>query len=191
MTTLSIAELEKLTLEYGENWALAHVRRLLQLIEQIGAGIDYDRQVILWATYLHDWGAFPRYSQPGCDHALLSTQIAETEILPQTGLSAEVKTKILETIELHDYRDQRPAGSTEVLLLREADFLDFLGVIGIAREFAKGPKNMQKSYQQILKRRDEIKGRFTLPQAKKIAEERLQRMDEFFKYLLDESFGYF
>jgi HD superfamily phosphodiesterase len=191
MTSFSIAEIEKLTLEYGENWALAHVRRLLRLIEQIGTGMEYDRQAITWATYLHDWGAFPRYFQPGCDHALLSRQVAEAEILPQTGLPAEVKAKILEAIELHDYRDQRPAGSNEVLLLREADFLDFLGAIGIAREFAKGPKNIQKSYQQILKRREEIKDRFTIPQALKIAEERLVRMDEFFKYLLDESFGYF
>jgi uncharacterized protein len=190
MTTLSIAGIERLTLKYGENWALAHVRRLLKLIEQIGAGMEYDRQVILWATYLHDWGAFPRYYQPGCDHALLSRQIAETEILPQTDLPAEVKAKILETIELHDYRDQRPAGSAEGLLLREADFLDFLGAIGIAREFAKGPKNIQKSYQQLLKRREEIKHRFTIPQAVRIAEERLARMEAFFENLLEESFGY-
>jgi hypothetical protein len=174
MYSLSVAEIEKLTLEYGENWALAHVRRLLKLIEQIGAGMEYDRQ-----------------DQLGCDHALLSRQIAESEILPQTDLPAEVKAKILEAIELHDYRDQRPAGSAEVLLLREADFLDFLGAIGIAREFAKGPKNIQKSYQQLLKRREEIKDRFTIPQALKIADERLVRMDEFFKHLLDESFGYF
>jgi len=190
MSSLSISEIEKLTLEYGENWALAHVQRLLKLIEQIGAGMEYDRQAILWAVYLHDWGAFPKYSQPNCEHALLSKQIAETEILPQVDLLPDVKAKIIEAIELHDYRDKRPVQSNEALLLREADFLDFLGAIGIAREFAKGPKNLLKSYQQILKRREEIKDRFTIPQARMIADERLARMDEFFEILLDESFGY-
>jgi uncharacterized protein len=190
MTTLSITEVEKLTLDYGENWALAHVHRLLKLIEQIGIGMDYDREALSWAVYLHDWGAFPKFAQPDCEHALRSKQIAETEILPQADLPAEVKAKIIEAIELHDYRDTRPVQSTEALLLREADFLDFLGTIGIAREFAKGPKNIQKSYQQLLKRREAIKDRFTIPPARLIADERLARMDEFFAALLDESFGY-
>lgn len=190
MSFLSIVEIDNLTQEYGESWAAAHVQRLLKLIDQIGVGMDYDRQAILWAVYLHDWGAFPRFSQPNCEHALRSKQVAETEILPQVDLPPNVKAKIVEAIELHDYRDKRSVPSTEALLLREADFLDFLGVIGIAREFAKGPKNIQKSYQQILKRRDEIKDRFTIPSARLIAVARLARMDDFFKALLDESFGY-
>lgn len=190
MKLLSIDEVESLTREYGTNWSVAHVQRLLKLIEQIGVGLEYDRGAILWAAYLHDWGAFPKYYQPGCDHALLSREVAEAEILPQTDLPAEVKNKIIEAIELHDYRDQRPVRSTEALLMREADFLDFLGAIGIAREFAKGPKDIQKSYQQLLKRRDEIQDRFTIPGARKIADERLARMDTFFEALLDESFGF-
>ena len=190
MNSLSIAEIEKLTQEYGDDWAVAHVHRLLELIGQIEAGLEYDRQVMMWAVYLHDWGAFPKFSQPNCEHALRSRQIAEVEILPRVDLPFEVKAKIIEAIELHDYRDQRPVRSAEALLLREADFLDFLGVVGIAREFAKGPKNIKKSYQQILKRRAEIKDRFTIPQARLIAEKRLSRMDEFFQALLEESFGY-
>jgi uncharacterized protein len=190
MTSLSISQVATLTLEYGDNWAVAHVQRLLKLIDQIGGGLEYNPQVVLWSVYLHDWGAFPRFSQPNCEHALRSKQVAETEILPQCDLPTDVRAKIIEAIELHDYRDKRPVQSTEALLLREADFLDFLGVIGIAREFAKGPKDIQKSYQQILKRRDEIQDRFTIPQAKAIAKVRLARMDEFFNSLLEESFGY-
>jgi HD superfamily phosphodiesterase len=190
MNSLSIAEIEKLTQGYGDNWAVAHVQRLLKLIDQIGTGMEYNHQAILWAVYLHDWGAFPKFSQPNCEHALRSKQIAEAEILPQVDLPSEVKAKIIEAIELHDYRDKRPVQSAEALLLREADFLDFLGVVGIAREFAKGPKDLQKSYLQILKRRDVIKDRFTIPQARLVAEERLARMDEFFQALLEESFGY-
>ena len=79
--------------------------------------------------------------------------------------------------------------STEALLLREADFLDFLGVIGIAREFAKGPKDLAFSYSRIIIRRDLIRNRFTLPKAKVIAEQRLSRMENFLAVLMEESFG--
>jgi len=190
MNALSLPEIETLTREYGANWAVAHVHRLLKLIDQIGVEMDYERQAITWAAYLHDWGAFPKFSQPDCEHALRSKQVVESEILPQVDLPVDIKDKILEAIELHDYRDKRPVRSSEALMLREADFLDFLGAIGIAREFAKGPKDLKKSYQQILKRREAIKDRFTIPQAKEIAQVRLARMEEFFESLLDESFGY-
>jgi HD superfamily phosphodiesterase len=189
MSSLSIAEIEKLTLEYGTGWAVAHVQRLLKLIDQIGVEMEYDREALTWAVYLHDWGAFPKFTQPDCEHALRSKQVAETEIMPQVDLPPDVKTKIIEAIELHDYRDKRPVKSNEALLLREADFLDFLGAIGIAREFAKGPKNIRKSYEQLLARKEAIKDRFTIPQAKVIAEKRLARMNEFFEALLEESFG--
>ena len=188
--TFNISGIENLIRENGGGWAFAHIQRLLKLIEQIGSDLEYDTQTMLWAVYLHDWGAFSKYSQPGGEHALISRQIAETEILPNVDLPDSMKTVILEAIELHDYRDKRPVSTNEALLLREADFLDFLGVIGISREFARGPKDLQKSYQQILSRRKQIQDRFTIPQAKLIAAERLARMDEFFKALLDESFGY-
>lgn len=190
MGTLTLSEIEKLTLEYGDNWAVAHVQRLLKLIDQIGVDMEYDRQVLTWAVYLHDWGAFPKFAQPGLEHALVSKQVAEADILPQVDLPPASKARISEAIELHDFQDERPATSNEALLLREADFLDFLGVIGIARDFAKGPKNIQTCYQVALKRKEALKERFTIPQARQIAEERLARMDAFFENLLDESFGY-
>ena len=76
---------------------------------------------------------------------------------------------MLETVELHDYRDTRPTKSNEALLLREADMLEFLGMMGMARDFARGPRNVETCYKRILSRRREIEGQFTLPRAQKIA----------------------
>lgn len=185
-----LEDIEQLTLEYGEGWASSHARRLLALIGQIDAGIQYDRYAVEFAVYLHDWGAFPRFACPGVDHALRSRQIAETEILPRTDLNPNQKAIILDAIERHDYRDPRPAGSKETLLLREADALDFLGVTGIAREFARGPKDLSKCYQRILKRKEGIQGRFTIPAAAALAEVRLEHMGRFLNLLLEESGGF-
>jgi hypothetical protein len=121
---LALTDLETMTQAEGEGWALAHVHRLLHLIEQIGAELIYDAPALTVAVYLHDWGAFPRYRRPDVEHALRSRQVAEADILPRMALAATQLTIILDAIAYHDYRDPRPAPSTEALLLREADFLD-------------------------------------------------------------------
>ena len=187
---MNLEDIEKLTVEYGEGWGFAHVRRVLSLIEQIGAGMAYDQEAIRYAAYLHDWGAFPRYYQPGINHALRSRQIAETEILPHTALSPATRSLILEAIELHDYRNTQPARSPEALLLREADFLDFLGIIGIVREFAWGPNDLQLCYERVEARKAGVQGRFTIPAAQTIAEQRIAEMDQVLARLKEESQGY-
>ena len=187
---LSLAEIEQMTRERGEGWAYPHARRLLALAEQIAGGLNYQRDWLAYAALLHDWGAFPSYRQPGVDHALLSKEIAEREILPFTGLPPAAISAILAAIELHDYRDLRPATCPEALLLREADMLDFLGPLGVAREFAWGPNNLQKVITRIHARMAGIRGRFTLPIAQEMAEQRLGEMQALLERLNQESFGF-
>ena len=182
-TCLSIEDISRLTLQVGEDWAIAHAKRLIELVKWIGPDLVYDGQVTELAAYLHDWGAFSSYAQKGVEHAVRSRQVVEAELMPRLDLSAAQRANLLEAIELHDYRDPRPPQSTEALLLREADML------GMAREFARGPKNVETCYRRILSRREAIRGRFTLPRAQELARERLERMDTGLAWLVDESFG--
>lgn len=172
----------------GEDWAIDHARRLLDLIERIGADLDYNLQALTWAAYLHDWGAFRRYYRQGGDHAAISRQIAEAEILSSVDLPAAVNEIILEAIALHDYRDQRPVASIEARLLREADMLDLLGMVGIAREFAWGPNDLEICYRRILSRRNAIRERLPdfSPAARELARIRLARMDICLQWFDDE-----
>ncbi len=186
---LNLGDVIQLTLQNGENWAVAHAKRLLELIRQIGADLPYDVRVMELATYMHDWGAFPCYIQMGVEHAVRSRQVVEAEILPRLDLTSAQKEILLETIELHDYRDARQVKSNEALLLREADMLEFLGMIGMARDIARGPRNLQASYRRILDRCYGIQGRFTLPRAQQIAQIRLERMEQSLEWLREESFG--
>jgi uncharacterized protein len=188
-TQLTLDHIIQMTLQAGENWAVAHAKRLLELIEQIGVDLPYDCHVMELATYMHDWGAFPKYIQKSIEHAIRSRQVVELEILPRLKLAPEQKTILLEAIELHDYRDTRPTTSNEALLLREADMLEFLGMIGIARDFARGPRDLQACYRRVLDRRYGIEGRLTLPRAREIARVRFERMEQALQWLLEESFG--
>jgi len=186
---LTLEDIIKMTLHDGENWALAHARRLLELSHQIGMDLSYDSCALTPATYMHDWGAFPRYIQKGVEHAVRSRQVVEAEILPHLDLTLAQKDILLETVELHDYRDTRPTKSNEALLLREADMLDFLGIIGMARDFTRGPRDLAACHRRILDRRYGIQGRFTLPRAREIAQVRLERMEQALQWLNEESFS--
>ncbi len=186
---LTLDDIIQMTLQTGENWALAHAKRLLELIQQIGVDLPYDSHVLALATYMHDWGAFPCHIQKGVEHAVRSRQVVEAEILPRLDLTSAQKVVLLEAIELHDYRDTRPTKSNEALLLREADMLEFLGMIGMARDLARGPRNIETCYRRIIDRRYGVQGRFTLPRAQEIARVRLERMEQSLQWLLEESFG--
>jgi uncharacterized protein len=128
--SLSLDDIIQMTMQVGEDWAVAHAKRLLELVKQICEGLPYDAHIMELATYMHDWGAFPKYAQKNVEHAVRSRQVVESTILPYLHLTADQKEILLETIELHDYRDMRPTKSNEALLLREADMLEFLGMIG-------------------------------------------------------------
>ena len=187
--SFSLDNIVQMTMEVGEDWAVAHAKRLIELVRRISDSLPYDTQVMELAVYMHDWGAFPKYIQKDVEHAVRSRQVVESAILPYLNLTVGQKETLLETIELHDYRDIRPTQSNEALLLREADMLEFLGMMGMAREFARGPKNVETCYKRILSRRKGIEGRFTLPRAQEIAKTKLERMETCLRWLNEESFG--
>lgn len=186
---MTFDDITQMAFNIGEGWAVAHAQRLFALIQEIGQGIPYDARVLTLAAYLHDWGAFPRYLEKGVEHALRSRQVVEAEILPLLDLALPAQEILLEAIELHDYRDTRTPCSAEARLLREADMLEFLGMIGIAREFARGPKDVAVCHRRILDRRAGIEGRFTLPRAQAIADIRLARMAQCLDWLTEEGLG--
>jgi HD superfamily phosphodiesterase len=185
---INLSNLRDLTIEHGEGWGYPHVCRVLRLIEEIGVGLAYDQNVVLYAAYLHDWGTFPCYYQQGVDHSLRSMQVAEKDILPHTTLSETARQAVLDAIALHDYRDLRPATAAESLLLREANMLDRLGVVGILREFAWGPNNLRLCYERVLAQKAGIAGRLTLPKAQTLARERLHSMEQMLARFKIESF---
>lgn len=186
---MALTQPEILTRQQGESWAVSHARRLGSLIQAIAGDIPYDREVIHWAVWLHDWGSFPRYRLPGFEHAQRSRQVAESEVLANSPLNEVQREKVLEAIEYHDHRDPRPAPSTEALLLREADGLDLLGAVGMAREFAWGPNDLGRVVERIRGRMQSLRGKFLLPAAQAIAQRRMAEMEAFLAALQEESEG--
>jgi len=182
------AEIARLTEEYGGAWGLNHTRRLLKLVAEIAQGLTYNSGAVWIAGHLHDWGAYAPWAQKGVDHVVRSGQVAE-EFLTERACPQDLKALVLECIALH-----HTAGSDrslEATLLRDADALDFLGVVGVLRDFSKNPRDMRAAYEQIKKRREKVPGILHLDRAKAMGAERVMQMDDLVKEFEAESFGFF
>ena len=188
MTIIDQDEIAQLTEEYGGAWGINHTRRLLHLVDHIGADIAYDAEVLWLAAHLHDWGAYKPWAQEGVDHVQRSLQVVET-FLTEQGYPEKFKSKVLECIGGH--HSDRSDMSVEAILLRDADVLDFLGVVGILRDVSKNPKDLRKGYETIKKRRERLPETLFLESSKKMAEARIRQMDKFLAIFEVDSFGCF
>jgi uncharacterized protein len=181
-------EIIQLTEEYGGQWGISHTRRLLELISIIGEGMEYNKEAVWIAAHLHDWGAYAPWAEKGVEHALRSRQVAD-DFLAKRSCPAKLKARVLECIEFH--HTVREQSSLEATLLREADMLDFLGVVGVLRDFSKNARDLRKALAISQGRRNNLPGLLSLEKAKVLAGKRIQEMDELYSRFETGSFGFF
>jgi uncharacterized protein len=188
MNTIDKDEIARLTEEYGGPWGINHTRRLLHLIAIIGKDQPHNTEVIWIAAHLHDWGGYPMWMKAGVDHALRSRQVAE-EFLESRGCAPELLTPTLECIEYHHGSD--PHRRIEAVLLSDADALDFLGVVGVLRDFSKKPGDLRKAFEVVQSRKEKLRKSICLESSKAIAAQRLESMERLLVTFEEETFGYF
>ena len=75
VSQLTLDDIIQMTMQVGEDWAVAHAKRLLELVKQISGELPYDLHLMELATYMHDWGAFLKYAQKDVEHAVRSRQV--------------------------------------------------------------------------------------------------------------------
>jgi uncharacterized protein len=117
-------------------WGVAHSRRVYALATELAgeAKVAVDDDVLFAAAWLHDMGAFEPYRQPDVDHADRASALVG-DLLLGFGFPAEKIGKVRHAIETHMYF-REPGAEPEALFLHDADTLDFLGSIGVARILA-------------------------------------------------------
>jgi uncharacterized protein len=115
-------------------WGYSHCRRDYALARELAAAdhVKLDDDVLYAAAYLHDMAAFPPWEKEGVDHADEAAAIVET-VLKSTGFPMAKVDAVRGAIRTHMY-ERDPVGP-EALYLHDADALDWLGAIGVARIF--------------------------------------------------------
>lgn len=124
---------------------LAHLRRVVAAARQLAAEEGARLEVVLPAAWLHDCVHVakdspdrPRASRMAADHAVAW--------LRETGYPAEHLDAIHHAIVAHSYTAALPAGTVEARVVQDADRLDALGAIGLARCIAVGTALGQPLY---------------------------------------------
>lgn len=111
---------------------LTHVRRVVANARQIGEVEGADLNIVIPAAWLHDCVNLPK------DHPqrhLASRQAAQvaTAFLRTQGAPPETLDAIAHAIEAHSFSAGIEARTLEARVVQDADRLDALGAVGIAR----------------------------------------------------------
>ena len=116
-------------------WGYSHSVRDYSLARGLAAAdhATLDDDVLYAASYLHDLAAFAPWEDAKLDHADVAARLVDT-ILKDTGFPMAKIDAVRGAIRTHMF-DRDPVGP-EAMYLHDADALDWLGAIGVARIMA-------------------------------------------------------
>jgi len=188
----------------------SHVERTYKLCVKIGSREKADLLVLKAAALLHDIARMDEDLSSGriC-HAERSATMAK-KILKEVDFPEMKISQVIHCIESHRFRGRRKPRTLEAKILSDADKLDAIGAIGIARAYSYGgehgyrlygktPKNYRLQrfkdprvhnpvieYRQKLRK---IKDRLLTKTGREIAKGRHRFLTMFFKRLFEEIDG--
>ena len=163
----------------------AHTLRVASLAEKILAEErSADREKVLLGALLHDADDAKLFSGEGNPNA--RAFLAEQGI---TGAKAEEICEIINGVSFSKNRGRRPA-SLEGKIVQDADRLDAMGAVGIARTFAYGGEHgrpMEDSVQHFHDKLLLLKDEMNTEAGKRMAEERHAYLLEFLRRYEEET----
>lgn len=181
-----------------------HVLRVLALAERIGQADGAAMEIVRTATLLHDV-ARAEEERTGACHARVGAERAR-QIL--AGHPADKVEAVAQAIASHRFRDEVVPQTLEARVLYDADKLDAIGAIGIARAYALAGKRGQRLWagtpadslaesqstdhtpvHEFIFKLSQLKEALFTDTARQIAKERHRYMVEFFTRLEEEVQG--
>jgi uncharacterized protein len=182
-----------------------HVLRVLALAERLAEMEGADLEIVRAAALLHDVARGREWDAEG-DHALAGADAARQMLATEPQDKVEA---VAHAIAAHRFRTGPEPLSLEAKVLHDADKLDAIGAIGVARAFAFGGHRGQRmwgevsaGYQESEATRHQhtpvheyhlklvrIKDRLLTESARRLAEERHAFMVSFFQRLEREVRG--
>lgn len=110
-----------------------HILRVTALCQQIGDAEQANMDVLIPAALFHDI-ARPLEEETGVRHEMEGAKIAE-QYLKSIQYSPDHTREIVHAIETHRFTTKKPPEFLEAKILSDADKLDAMGAVGIARAF--------------------------------------------------------
>ena len=159
-----------------------HVERVVKLAVYIARREGADVEVVKKSAELHD------IARDKPNHAIESAKLAR-EILRREGYDEEFIESVAHCIEAHSFSSGVEPKTLEAKVLSDADKLDAIGAIGIARAFIfSGEKG--RSIEETLKHFEEkllkLKDLLYTKTAKELAKERHEFLVKFYEQIKKE-----
>ena len=131
--------------------AMEHVMRVYNLCLHLAKHeLNVDLDILKTAALLHDIARVKEFNDKtgSIDHSALGAEMAE-KIVGTLGYSEEKIAHVKHCIAAHRFRGKVKPQTKEAKILFDADKLDVLGAIGVARSFMIAGQYGQKIYSDI------------------------------------------
>lgn len=124
-----------------------HVTRVCNICLHLAKGENVNLEVLQAAALLHDIGGLKEINDPSgkTDHAVVGAEIAGP-ILKKVGFSEKEIEHIQGCIRSHRYKTENKPQTKEAQILFDADKIDTLGALGIARAYVWIGRNRGRIY---------------------------------------------
>lgn len=167
-----------------------HIKRVVEMAKKIASEEKANLFLVEISAWLHDLGDYKLHD--GVDK---STEMI-SEFLISQKMDNETIGQVLEIVSQVSFSKGNQPTTLEAKIVQDADRLDAIGAIGLARAFAYGghknheiynpekPENtsIQHFYDKLLK----LKDLMNTPTAQKIAKTRHQYLEEFLEKFYEE-----
>lgn len=172
-----------------------HQPRLYALACRIGAGMQYDDDILFAAAWMHDLGVFighrPKEPEllPRWNHVPYTVARAR-DLLPGWGFPAAKLDAVADAIRTHQPQDE--PRRIEAVLLRDADILEQLGAVGLLRTVTKvGRDTRYPTFSSVIpvlrNAADALPSLLWTPSARLLAEPRVTFLNAFLAALHREA----
>ena len=116
---------------------IAHIERVVKNTQKILLEESADKEVVMAAAWLHDCVSLPKDHPDRKKASTLAAQKA-AEFLLNTSFPKNKVPAVAHAVEAHSYSAGRSPETIEAKIVQDADRLDAIGAIGIARCFMVG-----------------------------------------------------
>lgn len=187
-----------------------HVLRVLRMAERLAEQEGADLEIVRASALLHDAQSASGDTDERLDHHE-SAALFAGEILQQEGWDPKRIKAVQDCILTHRFRTGEPPESIEAKVLFDADKLDAIGAIGVARAVAYAvlageplfaepsenfigthnpdPGEAYTAYHEYLFKLSRIQERMQTGSGRAVAAERTEFMGRFFEQLREETRG--
>ena len=166
----------------------SHIYRVLNHALNLAKNYDVDMDILVAACLLHDIGRPAQFADPRLCHAQVGSEMAY-QFLKELCWSEENCKNVKHCILTHRFTDSAQPETIEAKILFDADKLDVIGALGIARTLqyeGKMNASLNEFFNEYQRKLIKLYDVFYTNEAKQMADKRKELLELFYWELKEQ-----